>query len=102
MTVVQMNVLNPVPPSRRQLPSGNIAQMVWLIVQMVSPEMKRGGKPAPAAKMGFCRAYRLYTGIGGAVSRRADYSGSDAWFRYDETEKTFTTRIRLNLHSEVL
>ena len=28
--------------------------------------------------------------------------GGDAWFRYDETAKTFTTRIRMNLHPDVL
>ena len=37
-----------------------------------------------------------------SMEHTAGKYGGDARFRYDETAKTFTTRIRLNLHPEVL
>lgn len=38
----------------------------------------------------------------GSLSHTARKYGGEARFKYDETAKTFTTRIRLNLHPEIL
>ena len=37
-----------------------------------------------------------------SIEHTAQRYGGDAFFRYDEQAKTFTTRIRLNLHPEML